>query len=161
MMKLKNDGTSNSRLTHHKSALTGFFTFLVNLNTIKNNPAEGLFPLRRTKSDLNQPIDKETGCKLLKAMDRSTWINERDFMIVSFLYALGIRRGECASLKIKDFDPNFDPQNKIGLLTVHGKGRKQRALFIVDKLYDYLIATIRAAADNMVFSEYITGLGLR
>ena len=143
MMKLKNDGKSSSRLTHHKSALTGFFTFLLNMNIIKNNPTDGLFPIRRTKSDLNQPIDKETAYKLLKAMERLTWINQRDFMIVSFLYALGIRRGECAKLKIKDFDPNFDPQHKIGLLTVHGKGRKQRALFVVDKLYDYLIAYLK------------------
>jgi integrase/recombinase XerD len=64
-------------------------------------------------------------------------------MIVSFLYALGLRRSECASLKVKDFDPNFDPQHKIGLLTVHGKGRKQRALFVVDKLYDNLIAYLK------------------
>jgi len=60
-------------------------------------------------------------------------------MIVSCLYALGLRRVELANLKIKDFDPHFDPENKIGLLTVHGKGRKQRALFVVDKLYDNLV----------------------
>ena len=60
-------------------------------------------------------------------------------MIISCLWALGLRRAELTSLKIKDFDPNYDPKHKIGLLIVHGKGRKQRALFIVDKLYDKLI----------------------
>ena len=140
MTHLKKTGVGNSRLIHHKSALTGFFSFLIKINVIDNNPAEALFPIRKTKSHLNQPIDKDTAFKLLKAMDRSTWISERNFMIISCLYALGLRRAELANLKIKDFDPNFDPDNRIGLLTVHGKGRKQRALFVVDKLYDRLVA---------------------
>lgn len=140
LIHLKQSAVSSSRLTHHKSALTGFFAFIVNMGVIDNNPADGLFPFRRVKSDLNQPIDKQTAYKLLTAMDRSSWIRKRDFMIVSFLYALGLRRTECTNLKIKDFDPNFDPLNKIGMLTVHGKGRKQRALFVVDQLYDKLVA---------------------
>ncbi|MDW7680626.1 MAG: tyrosine-type recombinase/integrase [bacterium] len=143
MTHLKNTGISNSRLIHHKSALTGFFALLVKMNVINNNPASALFPIRKTKSDLNQPIDQNTAFKMLKTMNRSTWIGERNFMIVSCLYALGLRRTELANLKIKDFDPDHDPKHKIGLLTVHGKGRKQRALFIVDKLYDNLVAYLK------------------
>jgi len=143
MTHLKNTGTSNSRLIHYKSALTGFFALLVKMEINDANPADGLFTIRKTKSDLNQPIDKDTAFKLLKTMDRSTWIGERNFMIISCLYTLGLRRTELASLKIKDFDPNHDPKHKIGLLTVHGKGRKQRALFIVDKLYDNLVAYLK------------------
>ena len=139
MTHLKKTGVSNSRLIHHKSALTGFFALLVKMEIIDVNPANGLFPFRKTKSDLNQPINKDTAFKLLKATDRSTWIGERNFMIISCLYAMGLRRQELANLKIKDFDPNFDPDSRIGLLTVHGKGRKQRVLFVVDKLYDNLI----------------------
>lgn len=139
MAHLKKTGVSNSRLIHHKSALTGFFALLVKIQINENNPAAALFPFRKIKSDLNQPINKDTAFKLLKAVDRSTWIGERNFMIISCLYALGLRRSELAGLKIKDFDHNFDPANKIGMLTVHGKGRKQRALFVVDKLYDNLV----------------------
>ena len=139
MAYLKKTGVSNSRLIHHKSALTGFFALLVKIKISDANPADALFPIRKTKSDLNQPIDKNTAFKLLKAVDRSTWIGERNFMIFSCLYALGLRRQELANLKIKNFEPSFDPDNRIGLLTVHGKGRKQRALFVVDKLYDNLI----------------------
>jgi integrase/recombinase XerD len=139
MMHFKKNDISNSRMTHHKSALTGFFTFLMNREIIDNNPTDCLFPIRRSKSDLNQPIDVDTAYNLLKAINRSTWIGQRNFMIISFLWALGLRRAELTSLKIKDFDPNYDPKHKIGLLIVHGKGQKQRALFIVDKLYDKLI----------------------
>ena len=140
MIHLKNTGISNSRLSHYKCALTAFFAFLVKLNRIENNPADALFPMRKTKSQLNQPINQEMAYRLLKSMDRSTWIGERNFMIVSCLYALGLRRQELAKLKRRDFDADFDAANKIGLLTIHGKGRKQRALFVVDKLYDRLVA---------------------
>jgi site-specific recombinase XerD len=140
MIYLKKTDISNSRLSHYKCALTAFFNFLCKINLITDNPADALFPLRKTKSSLNQPIDQQTAYQLLKSMKRTTWIQKRDFMMVACLYALGLRRGELAKLKIADFDPQFDPTNKIGLLTVHGKGRKQRALFVVDKLYDQLIA---------------------
>jgi site-specific recombinase XerD len=139
MMHLKKNHVSNSRMTHHKSALTGFFTFLMNMNLIDHNPTDCLFPIRRSKSELNQPIDVDTAYQLLKSIDRTNWIGQRNFMIISFLWALGLRRAELTNLRVKDFDPHYDPQNKIGLLIVHGKGRKQRALFIVDKLYDKLI----------------------
>jgi site-specific recombinase XerD len=139
MIHLKNTDISSSRMSNHKSALTGFFTFLMKMNIMDHNPTDCLFPIRRSKSDLNQPIDVDTAYNLLKAIDRSTWIGQRNFMIISCLWALGLRRAELTNLKIKDFDPNYDPKNKIGLLIVHGKGRKQRALFIVDKLYDKLI----------------------
>ena len=144
MIQLKNTGISNSRLSHHKCALTAFFTFLGKLKLIDNNPTDALSPMRKTKSNLNQPIDQNTAYKLLnKGVDRSTWIGERNFMIISCLYALGLRRQELANLKIRDFDPHFDPINKIGLLTVHGKGRKQRALFVVDKLCDRLVSFLK------------------
>lgn len=136
---LKKANLSNSRLNHHRSALQGFFTFLVKMELMDHNPAEGLFLLRRTNSELNQPIDPEIALQLLKAVDRADWIGERNFMIISCLYALGLRRQELANLKIRDFDPNYDPTNRIGLLIIHGKGRKQRALFVVDKLYDKLV----------------------
>jgi site-specific recombinase XerD len=140
MMQVKNTGISNSRLSHYKCALTAFMTFLVKMNRIDVSPADALFPMRKTKSERNQPIDRDTACKLLKSVNRSSWIGERDFMIISCLYALGLRRQELVTLKVRDFDPNFDAPNKIGLLTVHGKARKQRALFVVDKLYDKLVA---------------------
>jgi len=148
MIHLKNTGISNSRLSHYKCALTAFFSFLLKLNRIENNPADALLPMRKTKSQLNQPINQNTAYKLLKSMDRSTWIDERNFIIISCLYALGLRRQELASLKIKDFDPNFNAANKIGLLTVHGKGRKQRVLFVVDKLYDNLVAYLNRPVAN-------------
>lgn len=139
MAVVKKSGVSNSRLTHHSAAIKHFYSFLCKMNYISNNPALALFPIRRTKSDLNQPISTEAACKLLNAVDRSSWIGERDFIILSCLWALGIRRQELVVIKVDDLNIDFDPQQKIGLLKVHGKGNKERALFVVDKLYENLI----------------------
>ena len=43
------------------------------------------------------------------------------------------------------FDPDHDPASKIGLLHVKGKGRKNRTLFVVDKLYDNLVGYLEHA----------------
>jgi integrase/recombinase XerD len=129
---------SNSRLTHHRSALVHLFTLLRNLEWRSDNPAEALFPIRKIKSDKNQPIPTRVAIKLLAAMDRDTWIGERNYVMVSILWALGLRINELVTLKLDDFEPFHDPEHHIGLLRVHGKGNKDRALFVVDRLYRVL-----------------------
>ncbi len=59
----------------------------------------------------------------------------RNFTIVSILWAMGLRLSECLALKVGNFDPEYNRPDKTGTLLVHGKGRKQRMLFVVDKLY--------------------------
>jgi site-specific recombinase XerD len=139
LIYLKKNKLGSSSLVQHTAALTSFFSFLINMAIIDHNPTDWLFPIRLSKSELNQPIDKDTAYQLLKSIDRSSWIGQRNFMIISCLWALGLRRAELANLKIKDFDPNYDSKHHIGLLIVHGKGRKQRALFVVDQLYHHLV----------------------
>jgi len=130
---------SPSRLIHMRSALNHFFAFLVRTDIIQENPAEALFPIRKEKSDKNKPISRETAFKLLNAIDRTKWIGERNFIIISIFWALGLRLNELITLKLRDFEPDHDPENNIGLLRIHGKGDKQRALFVVDKLYANLV----------------------
>lgn len=138
MTEIKKTGVSNSRLQHHRSALRTFFTFLCKARVIKKNPADAIPIIRKKRSDRNKPISKDTAFKLLKSIDRSTWIGRRNYMIISMFWALGLRLSELTSLKVRSFEP--DHGHRIGLLRVRGKNRKQRALFIVDKLYDTLVA---------------------
>jgi integrase/recombinase XerD len=130
---------SHSRLIHMRSALGHFFAFLVRTGIIPQNPAEALFPIRKEKSEKNQPISRETAFKLLNAINRAKWIGERNFIIISIFWALGLRLKELITLKLRDFEPDHDPENNIGLLRIHGKGDKQRALFVVDTLYAHLV----------------------
>ncbi len=72
-------------------------------------------------------------------------------MIISMLWALGLRIGELTALKVGSFEPEHEPENKacpeqsrrIGLLRVPGKGKKERALFVTGKLYSNLIGYLR------------------
>jgi integrase/recombinase XerD len=140
ILRLKKSGLSPSRLQHHQCALKAFFALCVKMNLIPKNPADPLPPIRRTKSERNQPISKDIAYKLLRCIDQATWLGMRNFLIISLFWALGLRLNELISLKLGDFEPGHDPKQKIGLLRIHGKNKKQRALFLVDKLYDHMVA---------------------
>jgi integrase/recombinase XerD len=142
MARLREKGISNSRMQHHHSALKTFFALLCKLKIITKNPAPALPVIRKKRSDRNQPIPKRAGFKLLRSVDQSTWFGKRNFVIISMLWALGLRVSELTSLKVENFEP--DHENRIGLLRVCGKNKKQRALFVVDKLYDVLTDYLKA-----------------
>ena len=140
MVELKERGLSYSRLEHHRSALRSFYAMLLKMKVVKKNIASALPRLRKRGISSVKPVSSKTVERLLDIVDQSTWIGKRNYMIISMLWALGLRISELTSLCVGSFDPGFDPENKIALLRVKGKNRKQRALFVVDKLYDNLIA---------------------
>ncbi len=138
--RVKNSGVSKSRLEHHRSALRLFFALMVKLNIVIKNPADRLPRIRRvTTSERNRSVAPAVIFKLLASIDRSGWQGYRDHLIIAMLWALGLRVSELTALKVKHFEPDHDPENRIGLLRVHGKNKKQRALFVVDNLYDEIV----------------------
>ena len=140
MVDLKERGLSYSRLEHHRSSLKSFYAMLVKMKIVRKNIASPLPPLRKRGGSGIVPVSRDTAGKLLDVVDQSSWMGKRNFMIISMLWALGLRISELTSLKVGSFEPYHDPENRIGLLRVKGKNKKQRALFVVDKLYDNLIA---------------------
>ena len=139
IMELKERGLSFSRLEHHKSALKTFYAMLVKLKIVSKNIALTLPPLRKRGISGVVPVSRDTVGKLLDVVDQSSWVGRRNYMIISMLWALGLRISELTGLSVGSFEPEHDPINKIGLLRVKGKNRRQRALFVVDRLYDNLI----------------------
>jgi len=135
---LKKKKVGYSELKNYKAALKHFFSFLMKHDLVSHNAAENIPPIRKGKSDLNKPVPGESVIKLLKSFDRTTWLGERNFIIVSILWTLGLRVNEIVTLKRKDLNLDYDPEKKIGTLLIHGKGRKERTLFIVDKLHTHL-----------------------
>lgn len=135
----KEKEVSASHLMHHRAAFRHFYAFLYKMGIRDDNPAEALFPIPKQKSVRNQPISSEVAFKLLRSINRQSWLGERNFMIISILWALGLRLNELVTLKVRNFEPNHDPLHKIGLIRIHGKGNKERALFVVDKLYGNLV----------------------
>ena len=140
MMELKEKGLSYSRLEHHKSALKTFYAMLVKMKIVRKNIAATLPPLRKRGISSVVPVSRDTVGKLLNVVDQSSWVGRRNYMIISMLWALGLRISELTGLSVGSFEPEHDRKGKIGLLRVKGKNRKQRALFVVDKLYDNLLS---------------------
>jgi len=132
---LKQSGISYSRLGHHQYALKSFFTFLIKMDVITTNPAKSLPPIPRIRGSI-KPISTEDAFKLLNTFDQTTWLGKRNFMMVSLLWALGLRISELTALKVRDFETGHG--KNIGLLRIRGKNKKQRALFVVNKLYHHL-----------------------
>jgi site-specific recombinase XerD len=139
MYHSKMKGKGYNFMKDSKVALKRFFAFLVKTGYIKKNPAEALPRVKIPRSSSNKPLATKTIFKILKSFDRSKWMGMRNFTIVSILWALGLRVNELLNMKRKDINLDYDPEHKTGTLLVHGKGGKERTLFIVDTLYDTII----------------------
>jgi integrase/recombinase XerD len=131
---LKHTGISFSRLKHHQAALRTFFSMLVKMKYITKNPADALPVIRKSGQSKVRPVSRDTVFRLLHHVDQSDWLGKRNYIIISILWALGLRISELTSLTIGSFEPEIE--KNIGLLRVKGKNRKERALFVVGKLYE-------------------------
>ena len=153
-LKTKNKGYNF--IKDSKVALNKFFAFLVKTGHRESNPADKLPRVKVPKSTLNKPLATDTLVKLLNSFDKTTWMGMRNFTIIAMLWALGLRVKELRAIKRRDIDLEYDPDNKTGTLLVHGKGGKERTLFIVDDLFDTLFHYLRLkktpkAGDSLIF----------
>jgi len=137
ILHLKNTGLGHSRIENHHYALKSFFAFVKKTGMIKTNPAEALPLLITRRRQVTKPISTKDAFKLLDSFDQSTWTGLRNYIIVSIFWALGLRTSELTGLKVRDFETGHG--KRIGLLRVRGKNKKQRALFVVDRLFDALL----------------------
>ncbi len=134
---------SRSRLRQHQYALKSFFAFLHKQGVISKDPAEALPSLQKKPSKKIEAVSAQDAFRLLAAVDRSTWYGKRDHLMFAILWCLGLRISELTRLEVKSFEPEYDAANRIGLLRVRGKNKKQRALFVVDSLYDELCSYLQ------------------
>lgn len=134
---LKNTGIGHSRIENHHYALKSFFAFLKKSGNIPSNPAEVLPLLITRRRQITKPISTQDAFKLLDSFDQSTWHGLRNYTMVSLFWALGLRTRELTGLKVRSFETGHG--KRIGLLRVRGKNKKQRALFVVGRLFDGLV----------------------
>lgn len=134
---------SKNYLKIHLIAVKGFYAFMVRIGQIENNPAVVFFPLRIKPNKRVQPLAADCAQRLLKSIDRHSWLGIRNFTLISCLWALGLRSSELTSLKVSSFNPGDNPAHRTGMLRIRGKGKKERVLFVVDALYDTLTTYLR------------------
>lgn len=133
-------GISRSRLRQHQFAIKNFFAFLDKRGIVERNPAAALPRIGAKHGDKHTAVPRDVVFDLLDAVDRTTWLGRRNHQIIAMLWCLGLRISELTRLTVGSFEPHHDPKNRIGLLRVRGKNKKQRALFVVGSLYDELCA---------------------
>jgi len=137
MRYLKHTGIGNSRMEHHHYALKSFFGFLQKNGDIRKNPADVLPLLINRRRKRTKPISTSDAFTLLASFNQNSWHGLRDYTMVSLLWALGLRTAELTGLTVGSFETGHG--KRIGLLRIRGKNKKQRALFVVDHLFDTLM----------------------
>jgi|SRR5882762_2929438 len=91
----------------------------VRMNSIARNPAEGIDSLKT--SDRSSPhiaLKDDQAKQFLAAIDRSTKKGKQEYAVLSILLRTGLRRSECAALKIGDLDQDSGHY----IIRVTGKG---------------------------------------
>ena len=153
-----NNAATRSRKT---SSLRDFFNYLtVKTHKLSYNPTEELEAPKKRKK-LPKYLTLEDSLKLLEAVDGE--FKERDYCILVFFLNCGLRRSELVGINLSDINSEY-------MLTVRGKGNKERTLFLnqacVNALNEYLkVRPVNGIADkNALFISRkncrITGKGV-
>lgn len=121
LAKEKNRGISDLTLRGDRSVMSAFFGWVHREGLIEKNPVANLDPIKCAKKTkkIYSAVDME---KLQQAAAKET----RDRAILSFLATTGCRVGELVRLNRDSVDLNS------GEATVHGKGNKERIVYMGD-----------------------------
>ena len=104
------------------SSLKGYYRFLVRTERASGSPLEGVRGLRREQR-LPGFLFEDEMSDLLQ-LEGSDFTTLRDRLILELLYSTGCRISELVTVNLDDID------FKRGRVLVHGKGRKDRLVFL-------------------------------
>jgi site-specific recombinase XerD len=152
------------------AALRSFFGFLQDRDLLLSSPATNLVP--PPKEDPHSRVLTETECtRLLEAVRHEP----RDGAIIAVLLQTGLRLSELSQLRVDDVtlpfvirrpQPATRESGNVGVVTVQGKGRKQRTVTLTWKactaIKAYLAVRPTAAEDDRLFvTKFRRGMGPR
>ena len=122
IVKLVDDGVSNSTINRKISSLRTYYKFLLKIGDIEVSPLVKHKVLKTAKK-LQVPFSEkeiEDVLEILKA--ENSFLGLRNKLIVELFYSTGMRRGELVNLKLNDIS---DSQKTIKVL---GKRNKERII---------------------------------
>jgi integrase/recombinase XerD len=118
LAQFENKRTLNRKL----SSANAFFDFCFQ----EFNSEQIKFKFSKVPSTLPKYLSFEQIMRSLSLIDRSSWIGLRDYALILFLYATGLRISECLSIEHNDFEQQW-------LRVRHGKGDKERIVPIAQE----------------------------
>lgn len=138
--------TNKRTLNRKLSALNMFFNFCYKSSFTEDNKK---FPLSKISSTLPKFLTNDEIMRGLKLCDKSSWLGLRDYTLILFLYATGLRISECLNVTKSDIE-------EVWLRVRHGKGDKERlvpiASNVVQIIEQYL--TARPFESDYIWSNY-------
>lgn len=126
------------------NVLKQFFKYLKEIESYTDNPARFIKRVKRDPAHVKQYLTKEMVLKLLKSIDRSTLMGQRDWLIVMLMSVTGMRCVEVSRLNIDDLKESEGYKT----VSILGKGKTyKRELAIPDRLYQPAIEYIEVRPD--------------
>jgi integrase/recombinase XerC/integrase/recombinase XerD len=122
---LSRNGFSRASINRTLSALKGFFRFLVKHNVIEASPAAEIRSLKGSGDLPGFLFDDEV--ESLLGITGDDFRSLRDRAIFETLYSTGCRIAELTAVNLQDVEVER------GRMLVHGKGRKDRLVFLGDR----------------------------
>jgi len=143
LQSIKNPNTQN----RHLSSINSFYNFASeNFDDIIKPKAS----FAKLPKKLPKYLSDEQILHNLKLIDKSKEVGIRDYAIILFLYATGVRVSELIEIKKNDIEKNW-------VKILYAKGSKQRVVPIADialeALSDYL--EIRSKKSDYIFINYM------
>lgn len=131
--------TMDNRDNHQKArarkavAIRQFFKFLTdNKGWFEVSPAAKL-ELPSPKNALPKHLTIEQANLLLsQCSEIKTWVDSRDYCIITFFLNCGMRLSELVGISVNDYIQSIDPKtgNSYSFLKVIGKGNKERIIYL-------------------------------
>ena len=124
---LNNMGEAVNSVNRNIASLRGFYKYLLSEKIVDKNFFTDISSLKKPKR-LPQIIREKEIVMLLDSCNKQTTLGFRDYLLIEFLYATGLRVSELCSLKTSDIDLiNLE-------VKVRGKGNKDRIVLIYEEL---------------------------
>lgn len=159
---LRNKGLTNASIRRKMTAIRSLFSYLQRYGYIGGNPAHGDFVDAPSvpRDGKTVGIDPKDCRRLIDAPDTESPVGVRDQAIFAVLAYCGIRVGELARLRVKDYKQTGGHR----VLEVRGKGGKERRVPLHPEAFEKIElwlekAQIRLEADGPLFRPTATARG--
>ncbi len=120
LSQFENKRTLNRKL----SSINAFFSFCYQEFSDANDKKK--FKFSKVPSTLPKYLSYDEIMSGLACIDKSSWIGLRDYALILFLYATGLRISECLSIEHNDFE-------ELWLRVRHTKGDKERIVPVAEE----------------------------
>lgn len=131
----KKNEHSIATINNQLATLKSFFGHLNDISLIQGNPAKPIKLLKGNQNKFTEKVLNEDEVNKLIAYTKDN-ADIRDYLIVRFLYATGVRVAEMVNVRWGDLFKDVQNRN---FVKITGKGGKHRNVYVPQKLHEDLM----------------------